>query len=69
MSKSNDNMRDEYDLSKLQQVGPRGKYAQQYREGTNVVLIDDDLAEAFPTPKAVNDALRKALKEQSGDAA
>ncbi len=69
MSKANDDMRDEYDLSKLQQVGLRGKYAQQYREGTNVVLIDDDLAEAFPTPKAVNDALRKALKEQGGDTA
>lgn len=66
---SNDDMKDEYDLSKLKQIGPRGKYAKRYREGTNIAVIDDDLYKAFPTSKAVNDALRKVLKEQGGDAA
>ena len=66
---SNDEMLDEYDLSKLKQVGPRGKYAKRYREGTNVVVIDEDLHEAFPTPKAVNDALRKVLQDKDDNVA
>jgi hypothetical protein len=47
-------MRTEYDFS----GGVRGKYVDRYRQGTNVVLIDPDLAEAFPDSKSVNDALR-----------
>lgn len=47
-------MRAEYDLS----AGVRGKYVDRYRRGTNVVLIDPELAEAFPDSKSVNDALR-----------
>lgn len=49
-----DEMREEYDFSE----GARGKYADRYAKGTNVVLLDPDVAEAFPDPKAVNDALR-----------
>ncbi|NEO40298.1 MAG: hypothetical protein F6J90_29725 [Moorea sp. SIOASIH] len=45
---------DEYDFSK----GIRGKYAQRYREGSNIVKLDDDVAEIFPDEKSVNDALR-----------
>ncbi|WP_424097592.1 hypothetical protein [Moorena producens] len=45
---------DEYDFSK----GIRGKYAQRYREGSNIVKLDDDVAEMFPDEKSVNDALR-----------
>ena len=45
---------DEYDFSK----GIRGKYAQIYREGSNIVKLDDDVAEMFPDEKSVNDALR-----------
>jgi len=47
-------MRPEYDFS----GGVRGKYADKYREGTNVVLLDTELAAIFPDSKSVNDALR-----------
>jgi len=47
-------MRAEYDFS----GGVRGKYVGRYRRGVNVVLIDPELAEAFPDSKSVNDALR-----------
>jgi hypothetical protein len=47
-------MRDEYDFS----GGVRGKYASRFAAGTNVVVLDPDVAEVFDDPKAVNDALR-----------
>ena len=47
-------MRAEYDYS----AGVRGKYVDRYRRGTNVVLLDPELADAFPDSKSVNDALR-----------
>jgi hypothetical protein len=50
-------MRAEYDFS----GGVRGKYVDQYRRGTNVVLLDPEVAEAFPDSKSVNDALRAIL--------
>ncbi len=50
-------MRAEYDFSR----GVRGKYADRYRQGTNVVLLDPEVAEAFPDSKSVNDALRELL--------
>jgi len=50
----NREMRAEYDFS----GGVRGKYVDRYRRGTNVVLLDPELAEAFPDSKSVNDALR-----------
>ena len=53
-----DNMREEYDFSDA----VRGKYYQRYRQGTNVVLLEPDVATAFPTAKAVNDALRSLLR-------
>ena len=54
----------------------RGKYYQRYREGTNVVLLDPDVAEVFRDATAVNDALRllvsvaraKAAKQPAGTA-
>jgi hypothetical protein len=51
-------MRAEYDFSK----GVRGKYAQRFRERTNVVVLAPEVAEMFPDSAAVNDAL-KALVE------
>jgi hypothetical protein len=51
-------MRDEYDFSK----GERGKYAQRYREGTNIVVLDPELRKSFPNDEAVNIALREYLK-------
>jgi hypothetical protein len=50
-------MRTEYDFS----GGVRGKYADQYRRGVNVVLLEPELVEAFPDSKSVNDALRGLL--------
>jgi hypothetical protein len=61
MNKSNDDLKPEYDLKSLGK-GVRGKYYRQYQKGTNVVVIDPDLSEAFPNTKSVNDALRKVLK-------
>ena len=45
---------DEYDFSE----GVRGKYTQRYREGTNIVRLDDDVAKIFPDAESVNAALR-----------
>jgi hypothetical protein len=49
-------------MKKLLKESVRGKYAQRYAEGTNVVLLDSDLADAFPTAEAVNEALRLVLR-------
>lgn len=55
--KSNDDMRPEYDLSKLK-GGVRGKYYRQATAGTNLVLIEPELATVFPDTESVNRALR-----------
>lgn len=52
----NDGLRPEYDETLLKS-GVRGKYAVQYAAGTNLVLLDPDVAAAFPTEEAVNEAL------------
>ena len=44
----------EYDFSK----GVRGKHAKQYRQGTNIVILEKDVAAMFPTSQDVNKALR-----------
>ena len=49
-----DNLRSEYDFS----AGVRGKHHEAYRRGTNVVLLDPDVAEVFKDSTAVNTALR-----------
>jgi len=51
-------MRDEYDFS----GGVRGKYAQRFREGSNVVVLDPDVAAEFTTTEQVNEALRALIK-------
>jgi hypothetical protein len=56
-----DELRKEYP-SELIRSGVRGKYAKRYAEGTNVVLLAPDVASAFPTPQAVNEALRMFVK-------
>ena len=53
-------MRAEYDFT----GGIRGKYAARYARGSNVVMLEPDVAEAFPTARAVNAALRKVLRQQ-----
>ena len=58
----NDELRPEYDLSKLLRDGVRGKYAERYRAGTNLVLLAPDVAQAFPNDEAVNEALRLVIQ-------
>jgi hypothetical protein len=47
-------MRAEYDFSR----GVRGKYFRRYQRGANVVVLEPDVAKAFPNAGAVNDSLR-----------
>lgn len=56
-----DELRPEYDLSQLK-GRVRGKYVERYREGTNLVLLEPDVAAAFPDARAVNEALRMLIK-------
>lgn len=56
-----DELRPEYDFAAMR-GGVRGKYAERYRAGTNLALLAPDVAEAFPTDEAVNEALRTILK-------
>jgi hypothetical protein len=52
--RKDDGVRNHYDFS----GGVRGKYARRYTEGTNVVVLDPDVARLFPTGEAVNETLR-----------
>jgi len=56
---TSDEMRDEYDF----RGGVRGKYYERYRQGTNLVLLDPDLAKVFRDAETVNVALRQFLAE------
>ncbi len=58
----NDELRPEYEMKSLLKDGVRGKYAKEYRGGTNLVLLEPDVAKAFPNEKAVNEALRLVIK-------
>ncbi len=56
-----DDLRPEYDFSSM--AGRiRGKYVERYRTGTNLVLLEPDIAQAFPTDASVNEALRLLLQ-------
>ena len=57
-----DELRPEYNLRELLKGGIRGKYTERYRAGTNLVLLAPDVAEAFPTEEAVNQALRLVIE-------
>lgn len=57
-SRAVSDMRAEYDFS----GGVRGKYAERYRVGANVILLEPEVAAAFPDSKSVNDALRSLLE-------
>ncbi|PZO44435.1 MAG: hypothetical protein DCF19_01390 [Pseudanabaena frigida] len=56
-----DDLRPEYDFSKMQ-GGVKGKYVDRYRAGTNIVLLDPDVFQAFPTSESVNEALRLLMQ-------
>jgi hypothetical protein len=53
-------MRNEYDFSN----GMRGKYARRYAQGTNLVVLEPDVAKAFPNSKVVNASLRKIIRQK-----
>lgn len=53
-------VREEYDF----RAGVRGKYAARFAEGSNVVVLDPDVAAEFKTPRAVNDALRAEIEKR-----
>lgn len=59
-----DDLRAEYKLSDFKTKGVRGKYLKRYRAGTNLVLLTPDVARAFPTDKAVNDALSGLMRSR-----
>jgi len=56
-----DTLRAEYRREDLAQ-GVRGKYFAQHEQGTNLVKLEPDVAKVFPTPAAVNEALRGLIK-------
>ena len=60
--KENDELRPEYNLSQLLKDGIKGKYAERYHRGTNLVLLDPDIADVFPDDEAVNAALRLVIQ-------
>ena len=59
-----DEMRRECDLTALK-GGVRGKYYERAMAGTNLVLIEPDVAEVFPNSEAVNVALRGLISNKS----
>lgn len=62
-SETEDELRPEYDLHELRKGGVRGKYAERYRAGTNLILLAPDVAKAFANdPAAVNEALRLVIQ-------
>jgi hypothetical protein len=54
-------LREEYDLSKMA-ILPKGRFDPKRRIGTNVVVLEPEIAKAFPNDEAVNEALRLILK-------
>jgi hypothetical protein len=54
-------MRNEYDFSQ----GERGKYARRYAQGTNVVVLEPDVAKVFSDSKSVNVSLRRFIRKQT----
>ncbi|MCC5641578.1 hypothetical protein LC607_01110 [Nostoc sp. CHAB 5824] len=56
-----DELHSEYDFAQME-GGIGGKYIERYRQGTNLVLLNPDVAQAFPNDKTVNDALRLLIQ-------
>jgi hypothetical protein len=54
-------LNDEYDLSKMS-ILPKGRFDPKRRIGNNVIVLEPDIAKAFPNDDAVNEALRLLLK-------
>lgn len=62
MTEADDELRPEYNLAELLKGGVRGKHVARYRAGTNLVLLDPDVAKAFPDEASVNEALRLVIQ-------
>ena len=58
--KTKDELQPEYDFANMP-GGVKGKYVERYRQGTNLALLDRDVAAAFPDDEAVNEALRSVM--------
>jgi hypothetical protein len=58
---SNGEMLDEYDFSQAE----IGKFAQQYAEGTNIVVLEPDVAKVSSSSAAVNEALREIIQQRT----
>lgn len=54
-------LREDYDFSKMT-IMPKGRFDPKRRIGTNVIVLDPEIAKAFPDDKTVNEALRLVLK-------
>lgn len=59
--KMEDDLRPAYDESVLRN-GVRGKYYERYQQGNNLVLLEPDVAKAFPDAQTVNEALRMLMR-------
>jgi hypothetical protein len=59
--KKTDELRPEYDLTQLK-GGVRGKYAKRAQHGSNIIVLDKDVADVFKDDKAVNEALRTLIR-------
>jgi len=62
MAEDKDEMRDEYDFTNA----ARGKYVDLYRPGSNIVVLDPDVARRFKTSAEVNEGLRRVAAADSG---
>jgi len=56
-----DDLRAEYDFSSMS-GGVRGKYSRRFKKGTNIAVLEPEVAKAFPDDEAVNEALRTVLR-------
>ncbi len=62
LSEMDDDLRPEYDMAELLKGAVVGKYAERYKAGTNLVLLDPDVASFFANEDAVNEALRLVIQ-------
>lgn len=60
--KATDELRSEYRLSELKGL-VRGKYTAEYAAGTNLALLEPDVARHFPDDQSVNAALRRVIRD------
>ena len=59
---ADDDLRPEYDLKQLLRGAEQGRYAERFRLGTNLVLLEPDVAAAFPDEQSVNEALKLVIE-------